>query len=38
MTGKWEYDENGISEFVCECLYCLGFIDNVPVEHFSGME
>ena len=38
MTGKWEYDEDGNSVFDCQCLYCLGFIDNVPVEHFSGME
>lgn len=35
MTGSWEFDGNGNVEFVCECLYCLGFIDDVPVEHVS---
>lgn len=32
MTGKWEFDESGIPEFVCECEYCLGFQDDIPEE------
>lgn len=37
-VGRWEFDENGAPFFDCACDYCLGFINDVPSNHYNEME